>query len=124
MADWLIRIEDTGSGSAAFVPVQPGGSPGGPLKTFEDDSVTWNNTTDQDHWPWPTDETFQPWDESKVSKELMTYLSGQIPPHQPSDVIFNIPEAGSTDFGSTIYYYCKLHPEEHGTITIRPTPSG
>ena len=128
MADWLIKIVADGDGCSAFVPSQPGAGPGSALKAFEDDTVTFNNTTGEAHWPWPTDETFTPWADDKVSKDLGTYLSGEIPPHRPSDVIFNVPEitppppAKPSPFGPKIYYYCKLHHNEHGSIEVQKVP--
>jgi len=32
-----------------------GAHPDSPLITQLDDIVTWNNTTNQKHWPWPVD---------------------------------------------------------------------
>ena len=32
-----------------------GAHPNSPLITQLDDIVTWNNTTNQKHWPWPVD---------------------------------------------------------------------
>jgi len=46
------------AGPAAFAP-QDGG-PGQPLEAWDGDTVTWNNTTGDHHWPWPTDANYQP----------------------------------------------------------------
>jgi hypothetical protein len=115
MADLVIKIIRTKDASGAFLPVQPKAQPGDPLKAYEDDTVIWKNTTDQRHWPWPADKNFKGLDQTQVSKEKGNYLSGEIPPHSPSDVIYNLPENGGT-----IFYCCKLHEGEHGTIIVRP----
>ena len=110
MADWLIQIVATGSGSAAFLPVQPGGQRGGALRARNDDTVIWRNMTGRPHHPWPTDDRFIPLSDAEVGQGIK--LSDEIPPRQPSAAAYNValPTAG------TIYYCCKLHPEEHGTI--------
>ncbi len=45
-------------GSASFAP--QGGHPGGTQEAWEGDDITWNNSTDAEHWPWPTDANYQP----------------------------------------------------------------
>jgi hypothetical protein len=60
--DWSIRIVPVNpshpAGPAEFEP--QGESPGRPLEAWVGDTVTWNNTTDAAHWPWPTDADYKP----------------------------------------------------------------
>jgi len=65
MPDWSIKIVSTDAG-AAFVPGLQGAKPGDPLQAQQDDLVTWNNTTDETHQPWPTDASDNPLPDSKV----------------------------------------------------------
>jgi hypothetical protein len=55
MPDWSIKIvpaePPTTDVPAAFVPDLSGAQPGAPLTAQVDDIVTWNNTTNEDHWP-------------------------------------------------------------------------
>ena len=61
MPDWSIKIvSDPSGGPAAFVPDLKGAQPGQPLVATDDDLITWNNTTNEPHWPWPADEKFAP----------------------------------------------------------------
>jgi hypothetical protein len=131
MPDWSIKIVQAGSG-AAFVPDLYGAKPGDPLQTQQDDLVTWNNTTDDPHQPWPTDANYQPFPDSDVPRGSAKYLSDVIPPQgssRPSyDVAQPSPVPPSTTGPSTwtVFYYCKNHPDitsERGTIvgTVPPT---
>ena len=59
---YAIRIVPVNSsdpaGPAEFEP--QGERPGRPLEAWVGDTVTWNNTTDAAHWPWPTEANYQP----------------------------------------------------------------
>src|SRR5712691_1944625 len=115
--DWSIKIIPSDTGAAAFVPDLRGAQPGTPLQTENADLVSWNNRTAQTHQPWPADAQFQPLAESNVTKGAGgNYLSDPIPPWQPSTPAYQTtaPETGNT----TVYYCCKLHPQETGTIVI------
>jgi hypothetical protein len=112
MPDWSIKIVPnpaaTADAPATFVPDLIGSGPGTPLQARIDDDVSWNNTTDQAHWPWPTDAvgTLLP-----VSSGDPAYLSDPIPPNTPSDA-YSFPKA------TTIYYCCKYHHGERGQIVV------
>jgi plastocyanin len=113
-ADWTINIIKVG-GLAAFVPDFPGAKPGDPLQATQDDLVTWNNMTDDDHQPWQTDSNYKPLSKSN--------LSALIPAGQQSDNYDCAspnpkPPAPQT---WTVYYFCKKHPnnpKERGTINV------
>ena len=75
MPDWSIKITNVG-GTPAFVPDLIGAKPGLALVAQVDDLVTWNNTTDQPHWPWPTDPSFNPLPDAQVSVQMGNYLLG------------------------------------------------
>ena len=52
MPDWSVKIEGK---PAVFTPDIDGTPSGTPLKVVQGDLVSWNNTTDQEHWPAPDD---------------------------------------------------------------------
>lgn len=112
MPDWSIKIVPNLGGPpdapAAFVPDLIGARPGDPLQAQVADLVSWNNTTGEAHWPWPTDASgvLLPVNEGDPG-----YLSDEIPPNTPSDA-YSLPQAG------TIYYCCKYHPAQRGQIVV------
>ena len=115
MPDWSIKIVPNPSGVA--------NAPGRfePLEANLDDIVSWNNTTKDEHQPWPTDSNYQP---LNVTPDSPEYLSDEISPGQPSaayDLIMPATVDPVTGIG-TLYYYCKCHPAEHGTIKVKPIP--
>jgi hypothetical protein len=72
--------------------------------------------------PWPTDSNYNP---LPVAPDSPQYLSGVIEPGSSSDAYDLIMPANvdpKTGIG-TLYYYCKLHHGEHGTITVKPIPT-
>jgi plastocyanin len=82
------------------------------------DNVTWNNTTDAAHWPWPTDDKYQP---QNVLRGEPGYMSDNIQAKQGSRPTFNVGEKAVL-----LYYYCKNHPNElseRGTIKVIEIPS-
>ena len=114
-ADWTIKIIKSGKG-AAFVPDFPGAQPGDPLQATQDDLVTWNNMTDDDHQPWQTDSSYTP--------NAQSNLSALIPAGQPSDSYDCAQPNNPNDPAPqtwTVYYYCNRHPDnpnERGTIQV------
>jgi hypothetical protein len=128
MPDWSIKIVQAGSG-AAFVPDLYGAKPGDPLQAQQDDLVTWNNTTDDSHQPWPTDANYNPLPDSQVPRGSATYLSDVIPPQGSSRPSYDVAQPAGTPPPSTwtVYYCCKLHPgvtSERGTIVGTVPPTG
>ena len=118
MPDWSIKIIGI-PGGAAFVPDLVGTQPGQPLVAQVDDLITWNNTTDQPHWPWPTDANFVPLPDAQVSVQAGNYLSDSIPPGMSSSPSYDVNMPAT---GSTIYYCCKNNPQMRGTINVTPIP--
>ena len=98
MPDWSIKIEDK---PAVFTPDINGTPSGTPLKVVQGDLVSWNNTTDEQHWPVPDDPSYG---------EFIT---------QPID-----PDTSSTAYeviakaGTTVSYHCRLHPKETGQMIV------
>jgi len=130
MPDWSIKIVQAGGG-AAFVPDLYGAKPGDPLQAQQDDLVTWNNTTDDPHQPWPSDANYNP--DKDVPRGSAKYLSDVIPPQGSSRPSYDVAqppaEPPSTTAPSTwtVYYCCKLHPtvaSERGTIVGTVPPTG
>jgi hypothetical protein len=112
-------------GKVAFVP--DGGKPGGPLEVDRGEGVTWNNRTNQPHWPWPIDAQGNLLSEAE-SLDRQLYLCDRIPAHDVSDPAYNVdpkfspqpePPPQSDVPPPTINYVCKLHREERGSIVIR-----
>lgn len=116
MPDWSIKIRPNPGG--------PADAPGrfDPLDATLDDIVSWNNTTDDKHHPWPTDSNYVP---LGVTPDSTEYLADEIPPGQSSDS-YDLPTPTTVDPATglpTIFYYCKCHPAEHGKITVKPIPA-
>jgi hypothetical protein len=112
MPDWSIKIVPNpaavADAPAAFVPDLIGAGPGDPLQAQVADIVSWNNTTGEAHWPWPTDANGVL---LSVTPGDAAYLSDDIPCHTPSDG-YSLPNAG------TLYYCCKWHHAERGQIVV------
>lgn len=118
MPDWSINIITSGGG-AAFVPAVDGAKPGDPLNTMQDDLVTWNNKTKQTHQPWPATQSGSPLPDDQVPRNSPLYLSDPIPGGESSRPTYDVSQpTDATPPPSvwTVYYICKLHPDEQGTI--------
>ena len=122
MPDWSIRIVPVDplhpAGPASFAP--QGKAPGQSLEAWDGDTVTWNNTTDAAHWPWPTDANYQP---LNVGPGQQAYMSDNIPAKLGSRPTYpvNLGTANPT----LVHYYCKNHPvepSERGIIQVSPVP--
>jgi hypothetical protein len=111
MPDWSIKIIPA-NGGAAFVPDLKGAQPGDPLQAQESDLVTWNNTTHDSHQLWQTDVNFTPFADGALCDEIL--------PNRSSRPSYNLTVPKGTKTGSTvtIYYCCKLHPQERGSIQV------
>jgi hypothetical protein len=126
MPDYLIKIVPAGSGEgAAFQPDVQGLRPGDPLPAQQDDCVSWNNTTNDTHQPWPADSNFVPLPELEPNDP--NYLSDPIPPGHSSPTNYGVaPPSGSPSAITwTVYYCCKLHPtvtSERGIIAANIPP--
>ncbi|HKV39641.1 MAG TPA: hypothetical protein VJX67_10535 [Blastocatellia bacterium] len=128
MADWSIKIVPSSSGDGAtFVPDLRGAKPGDPLRAQQDDLVTWNNTTDVTHQPWPTDQNYNPLPDSQVlPRGSANYLSDEILARGSSRPSYDVAQPASKPQNWTVYYYCKLHPDiatERGTIVATTIPT-
>jgi plastocyanin len=130
MPDWSIKIvpaaHPTPQAPAAFVPDLIGKKPGDSLSAQVDDLVTWNNTTNDAHWPWPADHNGNPLPDAQVSTANGNYLSDRIPAHKSSRPSYDVqlppsPSATVPPQG-TLLYCCKLHPQERGTIVVTGIP--
>lgn len=137
MPDWSIKIIETYNIGAnvpeehvtAFDPVN--------LDAMQDDLVTWNNTTGEEHQPWMLDANGNPVPDPRKgidptkpisdtnpldpkSRLVPTYMSDLILPGASSRPSFNVYKP-ATETGNTwtISYYCKVHPNvetERGKI--------
>jgi hypothetical protein len=123
MPDWSIKIVPSSTGDgAAFLPDLKGSNPGDPLKTMADDLVTWNNTTKDEHQPWPADDTYTALPNDQVlPRGGPNYLSDVIPAGGSSRPSYDVaqPETDPQPPTWTVYYICALHPyveSERGTI--------
>ena len=112
MPDWSIKIVSASSGGgAAFQPDLQGYSQGDPLPAQQDDLVSWNNTTDDTHQPWPTDSNYNPLSDADVlPRGSATYLSDPIPAGKSSRPSYDVAQPDGSPQTWTIYYFCKLHP--------------
>jgi hypothetical protein len=114
MPDWSIKI--VGSGNAtSFAPKAQ--------QAQQDDLVSWNNTTNETHQPWPLDGNGNP----IKSPSPGEYLSDPIPPGRSSRPAYNVaqPATSPPPDSWTVSYYCKNHPNrpsERGTIVASVPP--
>jgi hypothetical protein len=115
------------NGKFAFEP--DGRQPGDPLKVDRGESVTWNNDTNESHWPWPIDAQGNLLSEDEALKRKL-YLCDRIPAHQVSVPIYDVnpdfspqpppvpPPPHSNVPPPTINYVCRLHLQERGCIVV------
>jgi hypothetical protein len=130
MADWSVKIVPANSGGgAAFVPDFHGSNAGDPLQAHQDDTVTWDNQTDDDHQPWQTDSNYKPCSQSNISAAVSAgqpsdpyNCSAPANPGDPcSPSIDPNNPPGPAPQTWTIYYYCNRHPDnanERGSIEV------
>jgi len=128
MANQSIKIVPSNSGSgAAFQPDLDGYEQGDPLIAQQDDTVSWNNTTEDYHQPWPTDSNYNPLSEAEVMpRGGPNYLSDPIPGDESSRPSYVVAQPSTAPSSWTLYYYCKLHPlieTERGTIKATTPPT-
>jgi hypothetical protein len=126
MTVWIVSIEegDKPGDPAKFVPqLQRHGADG--LRAASGDAVSWANRTDDVHEPWPTDQNYVPLSEAQVGPHGSTsYLSDEINPGRSSRPSWIVPKLTPPPpppvivYGNTVYYCCKLHPQERSKITI------
>jgi plastocyanin len=114
MPDFTIKIIPgaVAGAPAQFVADIPGAKPGDPITLQAGDLYSWDNMTSEEHWPWPTDEKFQPLADDKVSFSLGNFLSERIAPGSSSGASI------APSIPGEIRYCCKLHPEMRGSIKI------
>jgi hypothetical protein len=98
---------------ADFVPDVVNPKPGC-FQVQQGDLVSWNNTTADEHWPWPV--------ASQTAKPVIP-----LPPGSPVLVSSSIkPSTSSDDYnvaaktGTTIWYCCRLHPAERACLVVVP----
>ena len=114
MADWLVNIVSSGSGEASFV--VDGSTQGQPLDAHQDDTVSWNNQTNDEHQPWQTNSSYEPLDQAP--------LVNPIPEGEPS-ISYNCTSPTANPQHWTVYYYCRNHPDnanERGSINVTAWP--
>lgn len=102
MATWVIYINEK-DGVASFDPHTFGAKPGEPLQASDGDEVSWFNNTEREHQPWPADQNFN----------LIDDGPGLVPPIASNESSDGYSVAG------TVYYVCRFHTDEHGTIEVQ-----
>ena len=131
MPDWSVRIVRNGTTTSAtsFDPTN--------LNAMQDDLVSWNNTTEEEHQPWLLDASGTPIPDPRKgidpnkpisdtnpldpkSRLVSTYLSDLILPGASSRPAFDVAKPATvTQDTWPISYYCNVHPHrdsERGTI--------
>lgn len=117
MPDWTVKIVPSSTGGgASFAP--------GTRQAQQDDLVCWNNTTNETHQPWPTDQNYNP---MNVARGSSKYLSDPIPPGRSSRPSYDVaqPSASPPPQTWTVYYFCATHPDrksERGKIVASVIP--
>jgi hypothetical protein len=114
--DWSVKIVPNAGGTgAAFQPNLPNAKPGDTLNAQIGDVVTWRNDTTEVHQPWPTQGNVPGGPPFTGPLPQNQTLSAPIPPNTSSTPQYIVnPGTGVT----TIYYCCRNHPSEQGSITI------
>jgi hypothetical protein len=117
MPDWSIKIVPSKSQVAGvlaeFVADVAGAKPG-TFDVQQGDLVSWNNTTPEEHWPWPVaSQSAAPAIPLPPGSPVLT--SGSVRAATSSDA-YNV--AAAT--GTTIFYCCRLHPAERGRLVVVP----
>ena len=115
-----IRIVEL-NGTTGFQPADiPGGQPGDPVDVDRGASITWNNETNQPHWPWPVDAQGNLLSEADAITHNM-YLCDRIPAGQVSVPICDVnPNFSPPDVPPpAVNYVCRLHRTERGSIVVR-----
>ena len=118
MNEWSIKIVSSG-GVTSFSPRA--------RQTLAGDMVSWGNTTDETHQPWPFDDEGNPLPASQVARTSANYLSDHIPPDNSSRPSYIVPTPpGNPPPLWVLNYGCACHPtsqSERGQIFIAaPAP--
>jgi hypothetical protein len=112
MPDWSIKFIPSNNPKpgvlADFVLDNPG-DPASPFDVFLGDNVSWNNTTKDDHWP----ALYDPVGGAGPPAGNPQPLGDQLKP-RTSSVQYSVGAAA----GSTIWFCCKLHPNEVGILQV------
>jgi hypothetical protein len=93
MPDWSIKIVPSKAGRARVLAEFVGdvkGAPAGKFKVQQGDLVSWNNTTTEEHWPWPvTSKHAQP--QIPLPSDVPVLVSGSIKPRRPASRAARLP---------------------------------
>jgi plastocyanin len=109
--DFSIKIEGADK-DTKFVPAKL------TVNASNNDTVSWGNRTTQSHHPWPTREDGTLLTQQEVEgTNLRNYLSDEIPAMGSSTPTW-VAATSTIITGTTIFYCCKLHPNERGTIIV------
>jgi hypothetical protein len=118
MPDWSVKIVPAGTGGgAAFVPDLKGAHPGDPLKAWQDDLVTWKNTTGETHQIELVDIVWEGGPSTPV------FETKPIPAAGSSRPSYDVAQPDAKASSWSVHYRCKLHPQEQGTIDATGYPA-
>ena len=110
MPDWSIKIVPSRTGGgAAFVP--------DPLDAWQDDLVSWNNTTGATH---QIEVVEIAWEGGTSAPGFATQ---PIPKHGSSRPTYDAAAPTPAPPAWIVSYRCKLHPQETGTIKVTVYPT-
>jgi hypothetical protein len=127
MPDWSIKIIPGANpwDPAVFAVDRNGVAPGAPLVAGANDLVSWNNTTDDEHQPWPAKADYSPLPQPlpnatpdpNNSRDSPYYLSDPIPPKSSSRPTWQVV---TLVFGTdnTFYYTCLNDPRMRGRVVL------
>lgn len=129
MPDWSIKIIPGAKPGdpAVFAVDRNDVKPGAPLVAGLNDLVSWNNTTDDVHQPWPANADYSPLPQPlpnaspdpNNSRDSPVYLSDPIPANSSSRPTW--PVVNSTvGNGKTMFYTCLMDSRMQGRIVISP----
>ncbi len=124
MPDWSIKFvpaqNPTPDVHADFQLDAPGAKRNVPINVFTGDNVSWNNTTQENHWPWLFDivdpQNSDPTQRAQPQPGQPQPLAGPALSPRTSTSFYPV----SSEDGSFIYFCCLLHPKEFGCIVVVP----
>jgi hypothetical protein len=123
MSDLSIKIGNPGKGGSKKS--GGGNSKFSPNPQFaqQGDNISWNNTTNETHQPWPLDANGNPI--TNLPRDDPRYLSDPIPPNNPSTPPYGVAQPAGKPATWTVNYICLNHPKrtsERGSIVAQVTP--
>jgi len=112
MPDWSIKFvpaKNPKPGVLADFVLDNPGDPPGPFNVYQGDNVSWDNAAPDNHWP----AVYAPVGGAGPPAGDPQPIGGPLKPQKSSDTY-----SVAANAGSTIWFCCKLHPDEVGIFKV------